>query len=114
MRWPRFRFRLGTLICTVLVTGIGVGTFTLARRSGFFQVRAQHHAQMQELEGLVPSVGTVTFGDGDVVTVDHPETSAERAARLRRVAYHKRMRKIYSWLDGRPVDPRDLMPLYGK
>jgi hypothetical protein len=111
---PSFRFRLRALICAVLGTGIAVGAFTLARRSGFFQVRAQYHTQLQELEKLTPSVGTVTFGDGDVVTVDHPETSAEKAARLRRVAYHERMRRIYIWFDGRPVNPRDLLPLYAK
>jgi hypothetical protein len=55
---------------------------------------------MERREGRTPSAGWV---DGIRVAIDHPETPHEKAERLGRLAYHTRMRKIFSWLDGRPV-----------
>ena len=105
MKRLRFRFCLRTLVCTVLVTGLAIGGFVRGRQSGFFHEQAGIHLECEQLGAMPPPrVGTGHYVRGVWEPSDHPETPQEKADRLRQVAYHRLMRTIFSWLDGRPAE----------
>ena len=105
MRRLRFRFRMRTLVWIVLATGLAIGGFVRGRQSGFFHEQAGIHLESEQLLAMPPPRAlTGHYVRGAWEPTDHPETPLETANRLRQVAYHRRMRTIFSWLDGRPAE----------